>query len=229
MINIVIGIVSLIGTLLIYQLSMKIHQKWDNPFTLPILLSTVLIIIILTIFQIPYKTYMLGGEWINQLLGPAVVALAYPLYKERQLLKKLITPIVCGTSVGAVTGISTGILLTKWSGFDKEIIYTISSKSVTTPVSMEITESIGGIVPLAAVFVMIAGIGGSMLSSSVFNLLKMDHYMGRGIALGSASHAIGTARALEYGDIEGSISSIAMILSAMIVSVITPWLVMVLI
>ena len=227
MMNVAISIVSLFGTLLIYHFSVKTHKKWDNPFTLPILLSTVIIIVFLTLFEIPYETYMLGGEWINQLLGPAVVALAYPLYKERLLLKKLIVPIVCGTTLGAVTGISTGILLTKWAGFDKEIISTISSKSVTTPVSMAITESIGGIVPLAAVFVMIAGIGGSMLSSAIFKFFKLDHYMGKGIALGSASHAIGTARALEYGDIEGSISSIAMILSAMIVSVITPWLIII--
>ncbi|MFD1852045.1 LrgB family protein [Oceanobacillus bengalensis] len=228
MINILIGIISIIGTLLIYVLSIRLHKKFNYPFTLPILVATIILVIVLLTFDISYNTYMLGGDWVSELLGPAVVALAYPLYKERFLLKKLIMPIVCGTIAGGFVGVSTGVLLTKWAGFDSEIIFTISSKSVTTPVSMAITESLGGITPLAAVFVMIAGISGSVLSTYLFKYTGLKHYLGKGIALGSASHAIGTATALESSELEGSISSIAMILSAMLISIIAPGLVSIL-
>ncbi len=217
-----------LGTILIYKLSSIIHTKFHFPFTLPIFISTLIIIILLVALDIPYETYMVGGDWISELLGPAVVALAYPLYKERQLLKKLVMPILIGTSFGAVVGITTGVILAKWAGFEHEILYTISSKSVTTPVSMAITDSLGGITPLAAVFVMIAGISGAVLSSYIFKYTKIHHYLGRGIGLGSASHAIGTATALENSEVEGSISSIAMIISAMVVSIITPWVISIL-
>ncbi|RKQ33532.1 LrgB family protein [Oceanobacillus halophilus] len=219
-----IGIITILITILIYHFSVKIHKKWDYPFTLPILISTFVIIIGLLFFDIPYDTYLIGGDWISQLLGPAVVALAYPLYNNRHLLKKLMIPVISGTFLGAIVGITTGIALAKWAGFENEIIYTISSKSVTTPVSMAITDSIGGITPLAAVFVMIAGISGAVLSQYIFKYAKINHYLGKGIALGSASHAIGTATALENSEIEGSISSIAMIISAIVVSILTPWL-----
>nr|WP_085994555.1 LrgB family protein [Oceanobacillus senegalensis] len=225
MINFFIEVIIIIATLLIYIGTVKVHKKMDNPFTLPILISTVVIILLLSLFRISYETYMTGGGWISELLGPAVVALAYPLYKERHLLKKLVIPIISGTLIGAFVGVTSGILLAKWAGFESEVIYTISSKSVTTPVSMAITESVGGITSLAAVFVMIAGIFGGVLSEYIFRLSKINHYVGKGIGLGSASHAIGTATALENSDIEGSISSIAMIISAVVVSIITPILI----
>ncbi|RLL42730.1 LrgB family protein [Oceanobacillus piezotolerans] len=227
--NIIIAVPAIIGTILIYIFSIKIHKRYNYPFTLPILIATCLIILILLLTNVPYDTYMSGGNWISELLGPAVVALAYPLYKERMVLKNLLIPILSGTLVGSLFGVVTGVLLTKGFGFDAEIIYTISSKSVTTPVSMAITESLGGIVPLAAVFVMIAGISGGVLSKYVFTFIGIHHHLSKGIALGSSSHAIGTATALESSDLEGSISSIAMIISAMAVSVMTPWLLTILI
>ena len=142
MIHLLIGITAIIGTVITYYAALKIHHKYHYPFTLPMLIATIIIVLILLIIPISYETYMIGGEWINKLLGPAVVALAYPLYMERKLLKKMVVPILVGTCIGALVGISTGVLLAKWAGFGEEILLTISSKSVTTPISMAITESL---------------------------------------------------------------------------------------
>ncbi|MEW9675557.1 LrgB family protein [Lentibacillus sp. L22] len=225
MINLFIGVAAIIGTLLIYLFSIKVHQRINFSFTAPVIIATFLIIVGLLVFKIPYETYMVGGDWINKLLGPAVVALAYPLYQQRDTLRQLIIPILGGTLTGAVVGVSTGILLAKWAGFDKLIIYSLGPKSVTTPVAMAIADSTGGITPLAAVFVMIAGIGGVMISSFILKFFRVNHYLGKGVGLGCASHAMGTASAMESNPLEGSISTVAMVVSAVVVSIITPGLI----
>ncbi|MFC4023390.1 LrgB family protein [Oceanobacillus longus] len=220
--SLLIGFLSIIVTLIVYILILKLHQKIISPMTLPIFLGSIIIITGLVVFDIPYDTYMIGGEWINQLLGPAVVALAYPLYQQRHLISKLIVPVLCGTTVGAIVGVSSGILLAGWSGVDDFIIYSLIPKSVTTPVSMAIADSMGGVMSLAAVFVIIAGIGGVIMSPWVFKWFKIEQAISRGVGMGSASHAIGTAHSMESSQLEGSVSTIAMVLSAVIVSLIAP-------
>lgn len=140
-------------------------------------------------------------------------------------MKKYVKPIIVSVSIGAIIGISTGLLLASLVDVAKELHLSIVPKSVTAPVAMDIAQSLGGVPALAAVFVAVAGIGGSVLSSYVFILFKIEHPLARGIGLGSASHAIGTAKALEYGEEEGAISSIAMTISAIFVSIIAPLLV----
>ncbi|WP_216831840.1 LrgB family protein [Alkalihalobacterium elongatum] len=201
------------------------YQKFPYPFTLPLVIGTIIMIIILLVFKIPYDTYSLGGEWIEKLLGPAVVALAYPLYKQMSMLKKYFMSIVTGVFVGAVIGIVSGLLLAKWLGVEEMLIYSLIPKSVTTPVAMDVAKTLGGAPPLAAIFVMVAGIGGVMLAPYLFKWFKINHYIGKGIGTGSASHAIGTAKALENSEEEGAASSVAMTLSAIVVSVIGPMLV----
>lgn len=212
-------------TIAVYRLALHIHRKAESPFTLPILLSTTILIIILSFSGISYDSYMIGGEWINQLLGPAVVALAYPLYIHRKVMMKLAVPLFTGTAAGAVVGVASGVLMAKWTGFGSDILYGISAKSVTTPVAVVITESLGGITSLAAVMVMIAGIGGAVMHEYVFKIFGITSHLGRGMGMGSASHAIGTAELMKDSQLEGSISTVAMVASAIIVSLITPGLV----
>lgn len=221
-----ICVIVIIGTILAYLLAKWIYKRVYTPLLLPIAVSTGMIILFLVIFNIPYDTYMIGGEWINAFLGPAVVALAYPLYQNRGLLKELAFPIIVGTFTGAVIGVITGVYLTLAIGFETEVVFSLIPKSVTTPVAMDISNSLGGIASLAAVFVMLAGISGAMISKYVYKSFGLKLPVGRGVGLGSASHAIGTAKALENSQLEGSISTIAMILSAVFVSVITPLVVM---
>ncbi|BAC15087.1 hypothetical conserved protein [Oceanobacillus iheyensis HTE831] len=225
MINSLLTIVFIIGTLSIYILSRKLNKKWNHPLTLPVLVSSVAIIVFLLISEIPYETYMLGGDWIHYLLGPAVVALAYPLYIRRQLLLKWLYPIFMGTIAGAFIGILSGIILAKLLQVDETIIYSLVPKSVTTPIAIEVTNIIGGQVSLTAVFVIMAGISGVFMRSFLFKTMRIEHVVGRGVGIGSASHAIGSAHSLEIDELEGTLGTVAMVVSAVIVSMLAPLLV----
>ncbi|MDR4889286.1 LrgB family protein [Fredinandcohnia sp. QZ13] len=223
--NIVLTIISVISTIVIFLLMTRLYKRVTHPLLVPIATTTFVILIFLLIFSIPYETYMLGGKWIDELLGPAVVALAYPLYQNRKSLKEFFMPIIIGVFVGSTTGIATGLYFSKIVGIDPTIILSISPKSVTTPVAMDIASVTGGIPALAAVYVMIAGISGAMFGPILLKWVKVDHFVGVGLGFGTASHGIGTSRALEIGTNEGAISSIAMILSAVYTSIILPVLV----
>lgn len=220
------ALLMMVMTVAIYLATLFVYRRHRRLYTTPVIVSTALIVIILLVFHLPYETYMTGGKWIDRLLGPAVVALAYPLYQFRDILKKMFVPIMTGTVIGAVVGIVSGLLLSKWAGFSDLIIHSIVPKSVTTPVAMSISESTGGVMPLTAVFVMIAGIGGLLIHPFVLKVSGLTHRIGRGVGMGSASHAIGTSASMERDTMEGSISTVAMVLSAVIVSIIAPGLTM---
>ncbi|WP_062197704.1 LrgB family protein [Massilibacterium senegalense] len=215
------AILIIILTISVFFMMEKLYIRLPNPILLPALTSTILLASVLVMFHIPYETYMLGGEWINKLLGPAVVALAIPLYKQRLTLKKYLLPILAGVSLGAFVGILSGTGFAKWIGMDKEMIYTILPKSVTTPVAIEIASSLGGIPTLAAVFVIFAGLVGAIGGPYLIRLFRIDGPLAKGIGFGTASHAFGTVKALEQGELEGAISSVAMTLCALITSVIS--------
>lgn len=219
----IIGFVGL--TLGIYVLTVIINKRWNHPLTLPVFVSSVSLVVLLLIFHIPYETYMVGGEWIHYLLGPGVVALAYPLYMRRHMLIKWLVPIVVGTFVGAFVGILSGIILAKIIRIDETIIYSLVPKSVTTPIAIEVTNIIGGELSLTAVFVIMAGISGVFMRTYLFKWFRIDHVVGRGVGIGSASHAIGSAHSLQHDELEGALGIVAMVLSAAIVSVLAPVLV----
>lgn len=222
--NLLIGLVMVVGTIVVYILSKKLYIKFPSPLLLPITVSIILIIVGLSLLHIPYDTYMTGGSWLSHLLGPGVVALAYPLYEHRKVLKKLAVPILVGTTIGALIGIFTGVGLASLAGFNADILYSISPKSVTTPVAVSIIESIGGIESLGAVFVMFAGVGGTMLSSFIFNASSITSPTSKSIGLGCASHVIGVTKAMESSQQQGAISTVTMILSAVFVSMTLPFI-----
>ncbi|HLR53275.1 MAG TPA: LrgB family protein [Pseudogracilibacillus sp.] len=225
MVNIGISLAAIIGTIAAYIVGTWLYKKVYTPLLLPVAVATLLVVLFLVVTNTSYETYMEGAKWIDLLLGPAVVSLAYPLYQNREILKDLAFPIFCGTFTGAIVGITTGVFLADLLGYEEVIVYSLTPKSVTTPVAMDISETLSGISSLAAVFVMIAGIFGAMFSTFFFKMFHIDGPVGEGVGLGSASHAIGTSRALESGLKEGSISTIAMILSAVFVSVLAPFIV----
>jgi len=209
-------------TVSVYFTMKGLYNRFPTPLLIPILTSTVFIAGVLSLFQIPYETYMEGGKWIDELLGPAVVALAFPLYYQRNELKRYFWTILAAVLTGAIIGVLSGVFLASLLRLDKEIVLSLAPKSVTSPVAMDIAGIIGGIPSLAAVYVVIAGIFGAVLGPLLLNLFKINHSLGIGISLGCASHGIGTAKALEIGRLEAAISSIAMTLSATFVSLLLP-------
>ncbi|MEK3889705.1 LrgB family protein [Bacillus sp. FSL K6-3431] len=223
--DILIGLLSIFVTIIVFFASKWLNNKYPHPLTIPILISTIIIVIGLLVFNIAYETYFIGGQWIDHLLGPAVVALAFPLYQQRFTLKKNAIPIIIGVSFGSIIGVASGFIMGKWLALDPLIISSLLPKSVTSPVAMDIAHTVGGSPALAAVLVMIAGIGGAVMGPSLLKWVHVNHYLAKGVGMGSASHAIGTAKAMESDVKAGAVSTVAMVLSAIIVSIITPLLV----
>lgn len=220
-----ISITMFLGTIAIFSVMRMLYRRYKAPFLIPVLTTSICLVALLLSFDISYEMYMKGGQYIDLLLGPAVVALAYPLYKQIDVLLKNLLPILSGVTMGAITGMVSGLVLAKMMGVDKQLIMTLLPKSVTTPVAMEVADVLGGNASLTVVFVMIAGFTGVVIGPYILKGFRLNGELSQGIALGSASHAIGTSKAFEYGANAATVSSVAMTLCAIIVSLFGPWIV----
>lgn len=210
------------STVLLFILLNRLYLKVGNPFLLPILTATIITVIILLVFNIPYETYMEGGEWISKMLGPAVVALAFPLYNQRELIFKYKYSIITSIIVAMLAGLISVVALLMLFGASKDFILTSLPKSLTTPVAMQVSDIVGGIPPLTAVMVMVAGFTGAILGPVLFKLFKIDTAISRGVAMGSASHGVGLTKLKEYSEEDLSIGSLSMGLSAVVGAFIIP-------
>ncbi|MFC7370643.1 LrgB family protein [Fictibacillus iocasae] len=209
-------------TICMFTLCSRLYSRFRTPLLLPVLTSTFLIIIILVIFSVEYSDYYNGSHWLSELLGPAVVALAYPLYNNRRILLDNWKSIVYGTGFGFAIGFICLYSLSALLSVDHFVLKSMYPKSVTTPVAMEIARNAGGSPRLAALFVMVTGISGAMFAPFLFRYLRLTSPAARGIALGASSHAIGTSKAIEFGDEDAAFSSVAMAVSCLIASVWIP-------
>lgn len=215
-------------TVIAYLAATHLYKRLPSSFLIPVLTATAFIITILVLLDIPYESYMTGGQWINSVLGPAVVALACPLYRQRHFLIKHLLPILGGVLIGAISGMVSVGILAKLFGFDHPLTLSLIPKSLTTPVAIEVAKGLGGNVSMTIIGVMIAGIFGSMVAPAIFKYTRIHSSIGRGIALGSASHALGTAKAADYGELDFSMSSVSMTLCAIIGSFLGPIIAMLL-
>lgn len=217
--NEVFGLLLTIG---VYAFFLKAAERIKNPLFNPLLFTTLGIIGILVIFKIPLENYELGGNYIKFFLGPATIVLAVPLYKQLHLLKRHFFPILIGVIVGALTSLISVYLFSKLIGLKKEIIISLLPKSITTPIGMSVSESYGGIVPLTIAAIVITGIIGAITAPIIVKVLKLKSDVAKGIAIGTASHAVGTSKALEMGETIGAMSGLAIALAGTITALIMP-------
>lgn len=220
-----LAVVIILVTVCIYIVMSTIYRRFHIPVLMPALTATSVVVILLLCFQIPYDKYMIGGQWINQLLGPAVVSLAYPLYKQRYVLRRNLTAILGGTITGLLVGMLSGLFMAMVLGFSKLYLLSLLPKSITTAVAIQISSNVGGDMSLTSIFVMIAGFTGAIGGPYILKLFRIKGQVGIGIGLGTASHALGTAKALEYGEESVSMSSVAMTVCAIAGSVVSPLIV----
>ncbi|MCP1143887.1 LrgB family protein [Lysinibacillus endophyticus] len=216
------AIIFIISTVVIFYLMSLLHKKYSYPYLLPILTSTIILIPLLLILDIPYAEYMEGGQYIQHLLGPAVVSLAYPLYNQRHLIGKYKYTILSGILIAMISGLISVFLISLLFKLEDSYILTALPKSLTTPVAMQVSETINGIPPLTAVLVMIAGFVGALLGPFMYKLGKITSPISRGISMGSASHGVGISKLKDYGEEDLSIGSLSMGLSAVVGAVICP-------
>ncbi|MDO6592949.1 LrgB family protein [Neptuniibacter sp. 1_MG-2023] len=201
---------------LVVTLAVFLVASWFNvrmgktPFLHPVLVSLAIIILVLLATNTDYDTYMLGGQYIHLLLGPAVVALAIPLYDNLATVKRLLVPLLVGCVSGAIVASVSAIMLGMWFGLSDQLLLTLAPKSVTSPIAIAIAEKVGGFPSLAAGLVLITGAMGCVIAPVVYKLLKIEDESVKGFVLGVGAHAMGTAFAFEYGMVAGAFGGLAM-------------------
>ncbi|SEB00702.1 TIGR00659 family protein [Thiothrix caldifontis] len=212
-------------TLIAYGIAYRVYV-WSkaNPLLNPVVTAVILLIALLVLTDTPYQDYFEGGQFVHFLLGPATVALAIPLYRQLGKLKMLWLPVLVALLVGVTVGGVSAVGIAWLLGADTPILLSLAPKSVTAPVAMGIAERIGGIPSLTAVLVVMTGVIGAVLGTKLFDVLRIRDCSARGIAMGVAAHGIGTARAFQVSTEMGAFAGLAMALSALLASVILPWL-----
>ncbi len=219
----VLGVALTLGA---YQLARWLWLRAGNhPGVNPVLIAIVLVGFALWVLGIDYDTYMEGGSVIALLLGPATVALAWPLHLEMALVRRAVLPILLGVTVGSAVAIVVAIVSTRLLGGSEELALTMAPKSTTTPVAIALSQTIGGIPALTAVLTILTGITGAVIGPRVLTLLRVRNKVVRGLAVGVASHGIGTAQMIQESRTEGAFSGLAMALTALATSIWLPLLV----
>jgi predicted murein hydrolase (TIGR00659 family) len=213
-------------TILAYLVADVVARRLSNPpWANPVLVSVLLIAPVLWLTQTDYTAYFEGAQFIHFLLGPATVALALPLWDNRNTIRTSVAPIVVALLAGSIVAAGSAILLARAFGLPMEVLLSLAPKSTTAPVALGISEAIGGIPALTAVLVIITGVIGAVTVTPLMNLLRITDWRARGFAVGVAAHGIGTARAFQVNPVAGAYAGIAMALNALLTSLIVPLLV----
>ena len=210
-------------TLVAYGLAHRLYLRARaNPLVNPVVGSVALLITVLMATGTSYEDYFEGAQFVHFLLGPATVALAVPLYLNLRRIRELFGPIVVTLLVAGIFATALGMALAWAFGADEMILMTLAPKSVTSPIAMLVAEQIGGVVALAAVFVMITGVLGAIIGPELLRRFGVQHPAARGIALGLTAHAVGTAQALQESDECGAFAALAMSLMGVLTAVLLP-------
>ena len=213
-------------TLVVYQAA---HWLWRRsgmmPLLNPVLLSIAALSTVLTVAGIDYARYFSGAQIIHFLLGPATVALAIPLYKQLNRLRQSFLALLVGLVAGSVAAILASLALGWALGASRQTIMSLTPKSATSPIAMGIAEQIGGLPSLTAVLAILTGIIGAVGGGWLMDRLRITDDRARGVAMGTASHGIGTARALQMGEVTGAFSGLAMGLNGIATALLAPILV----
>ena len=215
----------LTATLVTYVIAAAVYERLGKvPWANPVLWSVICIGALLLFTHTPYPTYFAGAQFVHVLLGPAVVALAWPLWLRRAEVRKRWVMLTAAALVGGLCAGGSAVAMAWALDMPMDVVRSLASKSVTAPVAMGIAERIGGVPALAAVFAVLTGLVGAISGKYLFNLLKIDSWPARGFALGTASHGIGAARALQVDADAGAYAGIALGLQVLLASVLTPLL-----
>ena len=209
-------------TLAVYALFFCLQRKTKKVWCNPLLMSTVLIGAFLLAARIPYRDYKSSSAVISWLLLPATVSLALPMHEQWNLLRKNWPAVLLGILAGVVTSLLCIVLLYVLFHLDASVAASLLPKSVTTAVGSDISAALDGIPALTVIVIILTGIAGNLMAPWLCRLFRLKHPVARGIAIGSCSHAIGTARAIEMGETEGAMSSLAIVLAGVLTAFLAP-------
>lgn len=199
-----------------YGLGIWLRKKTGLSFMNPLLISIILVISFLLLTGVDYQTYAKGADVISYLLTPATICLAVPLYQQFNLLKKNWKAVIAGIVSGVVSSLVCILLLALLFKFDHQTYVTFLPKSITTAIGLGVADELGGYVSLAVVVIVITGVIGNVIAEGVLKVFKIEEPIAKGVAIGSSSHAVGTAKAMEIGQIEGAMSSLSIVVCGLL-------------
>lgn len=197
-------------TVFSFYLAGGVSKKIKTPLANPLLIATIICIIILKTFKISYEDYMEGAQFVSMFLVPATAMLGLSIYRQRKILKEQFIPIVAGCFAGSLISMGSTVVLCRVFALHSDMMYSLLPKSVTTAIALDVSEQLGGLRSITLMAVILCGIGGAILHPIVIRILRLKDPVAIGVSIGTASHAIGTAKALEIGEIEGAVSGVAM-------------------
>lgn len=215
-------------TIAIYQTMKVLTQRFPSLPLHPLISTTAIIIILLSLFDLPVEQYQAEASLLTKMIAPATIAFAIPVYKHFQTVKKYLSLLVISTLIGSIVAIISTLSLALIFNLDDQLLISLMPRSITTPFALEMAKQIDGVPALAIVFVIITGLLGVLVSPTIFKRLKIDSPIARGMALGMAAHAVGTTRALEYGEEAVTFSTLAMVFAGVITTIFgltfLPWI-----
>lgn len=209
-------------SLLSYWVAIQIRKLLPYPIFNPLLVSAIISIGVLIAFDIDFNTYNKGAQFITFLLTPATVCLAVPLYKQVQILIKHFDAIIISLFSGCVSGVISIFLMCLIMKADPTIYYSLLPKSITTAIAIGVSDKLGGNSTITVGVVIITGILGAIIAKNICKLFKIKHPVAIGLALGNSAHAIGTSKALEFGEVEGAMSSLSIVIAGLLTVIIAP-------
>ncbi len=203
-------------SLLAYALGMVLKSKFKIGLFNPLLISIVVTIVVIVVGHVDYETYNDGAKYLSYLLTPATVCLAIPLYEQLNLLKKNYKAVLAGLVTGVITSLTTVLVLSLICGLNHAEYVTLLPKSITTAIGMGVSEELGGYVTITVAVIIITGVLGNMIGEPICKLFKINEPISKGLAMGASAHAIGTAKAMEMGEVEGAMSSLAIAVAGLL-------------
>jgi predicted murein hydrolase (TIGR00659 family) len=209
---------------LAYRIGVYVFKRVRNPLLSPLVVSTAIVILVLVALKVPVENYSAGGAMLSFMLGPSVIVLSVPLYRNFELLKSHYVAILAGIFAGTLASITSILLLSKLLGIDRAIIVSMIPKSVTTAIGLEISKELGGIVPITVVSIFVTGTLGAIMVPLVMRAARLKDPVAKGVAIGTAAHALGTAKAVEMGETEGAMSGLSIGIAGLITVVLAPLL-----
>ncbi len=216
------AILSICGTLAVYYGMKEIYRRTGSLWLMPLIVCPILIVGFLMTLDIPYADYRAGGQWLQWLLSPVTVAFAVPLYRQRRLVRKYLVELLAVGIVAAVTAMTTSMLLSDWFGVSHEYVLSLAPRSITTPLAMNVSSMLGGNATITAIFVILTGVIGMLLTVCTVRILNVHNPLLRGLFYGLTAHGTGTARAYEESEKTGVIASVAMIFMGVLTALIAP-------
>lgn len=205
-----------------YLAGLMVKKKLKLAIFNPLLIAILIVMLVLLATDVDYDAYQQGGQFVSGLLTPATVCLAIPLYKQLHMLRKHGMAVAVGITSGVITSAVCVFLLCKVFGLGHEHYVTLLPKSITTAIGMGVSEEAGGIVTLTVMSIVVTGIIGNMCAETICRLVRITHPVAKGLAIGTSSHALGTAKALELGEIEGAMSSLSIAVAGLMTVVVVP-------